>query len=157
MFLACLLETLIKIKSMKNIFEKKIFIVDDDPFCRNIYQQYLISLGYQDLKLFEKGNDCLEQLNQQPEVILLDHDMEGISGIEVLKKIKRIDPNIYVVFLSGQEAIINAVNALKYGAFDYIVKGGNEYECIKNVLDKIEAVKAEMKKRTLMNKFFSIV
>lgn len=118
----------------------KLFIVDDDALTANLYAQHLKNLGYNDVQLFDNGQDCLNALIEEPTIILLDHQMENLSGMEVLQKVKRFDPNIYVVFISGQEDIATAVDALKYGAFDYIIKGQNDLKAIEEVLIKIKNV-----------------
>jgi polysaccharide export outer membrane protein len=118
----------------------KLFIVDDDALTANLYAQHLKNLGYDDVQLFDNGQDCLNALIEEPTIILLDHQMENLSGMEVLQKVKRFDPNIYVVFISGQEDIATAVDALKYGAFDYIIKGQNDLNAIEKVLIKIKNV-----------------
>lgn len=123
----------------------KIFLVDDDAFCLNIFQQHLTNHGYTEVSLFSRGYDCLNELTQMPDVIFLDHGMDLISGLEVLKKIKRFNPDIYVVFLSGQEDIETAVNALKFGAFDYIIKGDKMLDGILRVIEKISEVKELLK------------
>jgi DNA-binding NtrC family response regulator len=125
----------------------KIFVVDDDPFSLQIYNQLLINLGYMDVKTFDNGTACLEALTEQPAIIFLDHSMEIMNGIEVLKKIKRFNPDIYVIFISGQEDVETAVKSLKYGAFDYIVKGNNDRDRIEKVLLKVANVKELLKKR----------
>ena len=135
----------------------KIFLVDDDSFCLNIYRQHLINIGYTDIALFAIGTDCINSLTQQPDVIFLDHGLEILNGIEVLKKIKRFNPDIYVVFISGQENIETAVTSLKYGAFDYIVKDGKELEKITDVLVKIQKVQQllESSRPSLIKRFLS--
>jgi DNA-binding NtrC family response regulator len=62
--------------------------------------------------------------------------MDNLNGIEVLKKIKRFNPNTIIVFISGQEDIDIAVNALKYGAFDYIMKSQLNEEKMRQVMTK---------------------
>jgi DNA-binding NtrC family response regulator len=119
----------------------KIFIVDDEVFYLNIFKQHITNLGYQDITIFENGIDCLAALNQQPLVVFLDYKMDIISGYQVLTKIKRIDPNIFVVMISSQEEITPAIETLKHGAFDYIQKGVNEEEKIKDVLDRVLRVR----------------
>lgn len=131
---------------MQNIQTMKLFLVDDDTFSLHLYYQNILNLGYTDVKLFENGMECLNNLNLKPEVVFLDHNMDNLSGFEVLKKIKRVDPNIFVVMVSAQENMKTAVDALKYGAFDYIIKGDNELLKIENVLSRIELIKEEMKK-----------
>lgn len=100
----------------------KIFLVDDEPYCLDLYGRYLQNLGYGNVQYFSKSADCLDQLILQPDLIFLDYNMDNLNGIDVLKKIKRFDPNISIVFLSGQREISIALNALKYGALDYIRK-----------------------------------
>lgn len=100
----------------------RIFLVDDEPYCLDLFGQYLRNLGYANVEYFNKSADCLDQLILQPDLIFLDYNMDNLNGIDVLKKIKRFDPNISIVFLSGQKEISIAVNALKYGALDYIRK-----------------------------------
>lgn len=129
---------------MENQF--KFFIVDDDIFCANVYQQYLKNMNYSDITYYSNGNDCLINLNQNPDIIFLDHNMEDITGFEVLKKIKRYNPNIYVVMVSGQENIKTAVDALKYGAFDYVIKDNNVCDKMTQVIDKIIKVKEQLRK-----------
>lgn len=135
----------------------KIFVVDDDPFSLHMYEQMLINLGYSAVKTFESGTACLNALTEQPAIIFLDHSMELMNGIEVLKKIKRFNPDIYVVFLSGQEDVETAVTSLKFGAFDYIVKGDNDRDRIEKVLTKIQTVKEMLKtnKRGFLKMLFS--
>ncbi len=123
-----------------------IFLVDDDLFSLNIYRQGLENLGYQKVSLFLNGTICLNNLNQKPNIIFLDHNMDDLTGFEVLKKIKRVDPNVFVVIVSAQENMKIAVDALKYGAFDYIIKGDNEIEKMQNVIERIESIKQEVKK-----------
>lgn len=131
---------------MQNTQTMKLFLVDDDTFSLHLYQQNIRNLGYNDVMAFENGMECLNNLNRKPEVVFLDHNMDNLSGFEVLKKIKRVDPNIFVVMVSAQENMKTAVDALKYGAFDYIIKGDNELLKIENVLSRIELIKEEMKK-----------
>ncbi|MGL3000126.1 response regulator [Flavobacterium sp. RSSB_23] len=137
----------------------KFFIVDDDIFCANVYEQYLLNQNFTDITHFSNGNDCLDNLHQNPDIVFLDYDMGDLSGFEVLKKIKYHNPNIYVVMVSGQESIAIAVDALKHGAFDYVVKDNAVCEKLTNIIDKIHHVKIELNKsnpkmvRRLLNIF----
>jgi DNA-binding NtrC family response regulator len=123
----------------------KFFIVDDDIFCANVYEQFLKNIGHYDITYYSNGNDCIDNLDKKPDIIFLDHNMDGMKGFDVLKKIKRYNPNIYVVMISGQENIETAVDALKYGAFDYLIKDSNVSTKITNIIHKIVTIKAVMK------------
>src|ERR1700744_1694854 len=114
-----------------------VFLADDEPYCLHLYGQYLNNLGISEIHCFDKSGDCLNLLSIQPDLIFLDYNMDNLNGIDILKKIKRFDPNIPVVFISGQEDIKVAVNALKYGAFDYLTKVSLDESKIKGCLDKV--------------------
>jgi DNA-binding NtrC family response regulator len=119
----------------------KIFLVDDEPYCLDLYGQYLRNLGYINVQYFNKSADCLDQLTLQPDLIFLDYNMDNLNGIDVLKKIKRFDPNILIVFLSGQKEISIAVNALKYGALDYVGKEDVDEDRMAECMNKVVRVK----------------
>jgi polysaccharide export outer membrane protein len=119
----------------------KIFLVDDDAFYLNLLKQHLSNLGCEQISVFENGTDCLNQLQDNPDVVFLDYSMDALTGIEVLNKIKRNNPNIFVVMISAQDNIQPAVNSLKQGAFDYIEKGDDDQSKIKDVLQRIIEVK----------------
>jgi len=112
----------------------KFFIVDDDPFCRMRYNQHLQNLGFKDNILFDNGLDCINKLNLQPDIIFLDYDMQGYNGLEVVQKINRLNPDIYVLLISGQRDMQVAVDALRSGAFDYVIKGEDDLDKITTAL-----------------------
>ncbi|TVQ67115.1 MAG: response regulator [Balneolaceae bacterium] len=136
-----------------------LFLVDDDPFYLSLLHKKLTNSGYQQISTFTNGVDCLNALDQKPDIIFLDHNMDTFSGYEVLKKIKRQNPDIFVVMVSGQEDIKTAVDSLKHGAFDYILKSGNDSEKINAVIEKIAQVK-ELQSRNkpgILKSIFSLV
>jgi polysaccharide export outer membrane protein len=137
---------------------KKIFLVDDNLFTTEIYAQHLIRKGFQDIERYEDGYACLAQIESRPDIVFLDHQMPGLTGLEVLKKIRRFDPSIFVVFLSGQEDLGTAVESLKYGAFDYIIKDQAALERMDDVLERIERTEAYLltQKRPWLSKFLGL-
>jgi DNA-binding NtrC family response regulator len=70
------------------------------------------------------GEEALAQLEIKPdiEVILLDVKMPGMDGIEVLREIKKKHPLVEVIMLSGQATVESAIEGMKLGAFDYLLK-----------------------------------
>ena len=115
----------------------KFFIVDDDAFCRMRYNQHLMNLGFNDNILFDNGLDCINKLNLQPDIIFLDYNMHPYNGLEMIEKINRLNPDIYLLLISGQRDMQVAINALKSGAFDYVIKGENDLDKISSVLQKM--------------------
>ncbi len=144
---------------MTTQYSFNIFLVDDDPFYIELLKQRLLTKGFERISTFLNGVDCLNSLSSKPDVIFLDHNMDTFSGYEVLKKIKRYDPNIFVVMVSAQEDIKTAVDSLKHGAFDYILKSEDDEQKISDVLSKIEQIKElqARKKPGLLKSIFSIV
>ncbi|RZK34271.1 MAG: response regulator [Hymenobacter sp.] len=118
----------------------KIFLVDDDPFCRQLMEHAIRGLDFQNIHTFDNGASCLDALIEEPDVIFLDQMMGSVSGTDALKAIKRFNPDIYVVLVSGQQQVQVAVDSLKYGAFDYVVKDEQLVERLGTVLTKIEQV-----------------
>ncbi len=114
-----------------------IFVIDDDPVCQELYRQYLLNMGFTRITLFDSGQQCINELTRQPDIILLDHQMAEINGLETLKKIKRFNPDIYLIYISAQKDMKVAIDALKYGAFDYIIKGNMEEELLGAIIQKI--------------------
>lgn len=131
---------------MKSNSEFSIFLVDDDPFFLALCEEYLRNCGYSKITKFGSGAEFLKCLEQMPDLIFLDYCMGSLNGIDTLKKIKRFNPNSLVVFISGQEDIGVAVNALKYGAFDYLVKNDVNEEKLKAVMEKASAINALLDK-----------
>ena len=126
---------------MKPVSDFSVFLVDDDPFFLSVCEQYLHNTGFTNVRQFQSGTEFLKNMQLQPDLIFLDYNMDSLNGIETLKKIKRFNPDSLVVFISGQENIDIAVNALKYGAFDYLVKKNINEEKIKSLLEKGIALK----------------
>lgn len=107
---------------MKNQHPLKIFILEDDVWYGSMLQHYLAMNPDYEVKRFHNCKDFFNQLHERPEVVTLDYSMPDMDGSEVLKKIRETDPGIQVIVISGQEDIKTAINLLKNGAFDYIVK-----------------------------------
>ena len=118
-----------------------VFLVDDDPFCRQLYEYNLKKLGIKDLYVFENGEDCLNSLVLEPDLILLDHYMKPLSGLDVLLEIKNYNPDIFVVMISGQEEILLPLVAMESGAFDYIVKNDITEKRLYEIIEKIQSIR----------------
>jgi DNA-binding NtrC family response regulator len=121
---------------------KTIFIVDDDATQAMMLQDFLSKYSTMTIHVFGSGEECLKNLSLKPQIIFLDYnfDMAGkdaMDGIDILKEIKRHDPEIEVVMFSGQDKIDVAVNTIKYGAFDYIVKNESAFHRSENVIFNI--------------------
>lgn len=140
-----------------NLQQKKIFIVDDDKLASELYKWNLNQKGYNNTSVFNDGITALKYLVEDPAIVFLDYQMDTLNGFELLTKIKRFNPNILVVMISGQDDMKVAINSLKYGAFDYIIKDENELSKIDEVMDRINFYFTEIEndKPSLVKKVIS--
>lgn len=100
----------------------KIFVVDDDDWYGRLLEHSLKLNPDHEVHRFKTGKDCLQQLHLNPNVITLDYRLPDMEGSEVLKGIKSYNDSIEVIMISEQDKIDTAVDLLKSGAYDYIVK-----------------------------------
>lgn len=111
------------------INDKKIllFLVDDDALFLKLLEIEFAENTQSIIKTFPTGELCLENLSQNPDIVILDYhlnsiDKNAINGLETLDRIKAANQTIPVVILSSQDKIEVAVNCMKHQAYDYIVK-----------------------------------
>ncbi|MBW7897736.1 Transcriptional regulatory protein ZraR [Candidatus Brocadiaceae bacterium B188] len=98
-----------------------IFTDDEDTF-RNIMTKELSRMGYNVVSC-SSGAETIKNIAECDfDIVMLDINMPVMDGIEILKKVKELDPTTEVVILTGQGTIENAVQAIKLGAYDYITK-----------------------------------
>lgn len=106
----------------------KIFIVEDDPWYGQILQHHLSLNPDYELELYTTGKELLNNLFKKPDLICMDFGLPDISGDKLLKEIKSRNKNISVIVISAQEEISVAVELLKSGAKDYIIKNDHAKE-----------------------------
>ena len=128
----------------------KIYLLSDEPFYLHIFQQHLINLGYTDITAFNEANKCFDKLNPPPDIIFYNHGADFTIGLEVLKRIKRHNPDIYMIFTCGHDDVETVIQSLKHGAFDYFVKGEDDAKNIELVLNKIHRVRELLKKNNIV-------
>lgn len=99
-----------------------IFIVEDDPWYSEILAYHLgLNPDYK-ISRFEKGKDCIANLHLRPDLITIDFSLPDMQGDELFKKIREVNPYVPVVVISSQEDVVVAVNLLKMGVNDYLIK-----------------------------------
>lgn len=103
----------------------KILVVDDEHLIRWSLEQNLKKQGY-DVVTAGNGEDALRiAREEQPDLVLLDIQLPGISGIEVLEKLKELEEEILVIMVTAHGGLDIAVNAMRLGAYDYVSKPFN--------------------------------
>ena len=116
----------------------RILVVDDEESVRTILQRILSEVGY-DVVTAANGQEALDKMSQSKiEAVLLDIRMPGMSGIEVLQQLATNWPETCVVMASAVAEAETAVEAMKRGAYDYIIKPLNRDDVILKVQKAIE-------------------
>jgi response regulator RpfG family c-di-GMP phosphodiesterase len=101
---------------------KKILVVDDEPAICGLVEAYLKKKGY-DVAVANNGSDALSIVkNGSIDLVISDIKMPGMSGIELLQKIREYSGTLPVLLATGLPTMETAIGALKAGAFDYIAK-----------------------------------
>ncbi len=117
--------------------EFKIFIVEDDPWYGEILSYHLSLNPDFIVSKFETGNACLAALGSKPDLITVDFSLPDMTGEELFKKIKLEHPGVPVIVISSQEEVSVAVNLLKLGVNDYLVKDEATKELLWNSIVRI--------------------
>ena len=101
---------------------KGILVIEDELTLAKNIKRYL-ERGDYDVHLAESGEEGLEQLEaHQPDIVLLDYQLPGINGLDVLRKIRKRDSQLKVILMTAHGSIEVAVDAMKTGAYDYLNK-----------------------------------
>lgn len=100
----------------------KVLLVDDETIVRDSLSEWLNDAGYEVIPA-EDGYKAIEIIkNRRADVLVVDLKMPGLDGIEVLKEVKNIAPNVEVIIITAYGNVDNAVEAMKSGAADYLMK-----------------------------------
>ena len=107
---------------MTKIRKTKVLVVDNEVEFASTLAERLRLRRIEAESVFS-GEDALPAIVRfQPDVIILDLDMPDISGLEVLSRVKDLDPTIEVILLTGYGSFDAGITSMELGAFDYIVK-----------------------------------
>lgn len=99
----------------------RLLIVDDEVEVRSVLRD-LLSAAYECAEA-PSAEDALQQLRQSDfQLVISDITMTGMSGLEMIPHVKAVSPDTVVVMISGMQTIESAINALRLGAFDYLMK-----------------------------------
>jgi two-component system response regulator AtoC len=114
---------------------EKVLIVDDETIMRNFLAEALKRKGIE-VTPVENGEKAIKALQEQSfDLVITDLKMPGISGMDVLRKIKELSPKTLVIVISAFGSIENAVEAMQLGAFNYLIKPFS-LECLLTSIEK---------------------
>jgi len=115
----------------------KIFIVEDDQLVSSVIKQALSRNEKYDLSMFEKAEDCLNNLHQRPDIVVIDYNLPGMDGLTLMEKIKAYNQQTMIIICSGQESVEVVVNCYRNGASDYILKDTNMVLNLENTIKNL--------------------
>jgi DNA-binding NtrC family response regulator len=123
-----------------------ILLVDDEKDFVEMLSMRLEDAGEKVTPAYD-GNMCLEKLKGTPiDVVILDIKMPGMDGIQALREIKSRYPLVEVILLTGHGTTETAIEGMKLGAFDYLLKPA-DFEELKSILDRAKQRKVEQDER----------
>jgi DNA-binding NtrC family response regulator len=142
---------------MKNDEAFRILVVDDNKELREILEEFLKGDGHC-VEGSPNGRDALERHQESPfDLIITDLNMPEISGMELIKTIRKENQDTEFVIITGYASMDSAVEAVKIGAFDYIVKPFRMEELhvvVKNARDKVTLKKLNAKLVRTLQSFY---
>ncbi len=129
---------------MSNLFADsvtpiRIFIVEDDPVFLKLLERTLVQNKQYQLYNYGKGKDMLNDLDKEPDILIVDYNLPDINGLELLKKVKQKHPHLMSIVISGQSDVEVVVQVFKEGANDYVVKNENCLPVIQNTIKNLSA------------------
>ncbi len=130
-----------------------ILIVDDEIGPRESLRM-ILKPNY-NVFTVESGNAAIQMIQQVAmDVVTLDLKMPGLSGIDTLKEIRMIDPDVMIVIITGYGTLKSAIEAIRYGVFDYIPKPFNVPEIISIVDKSAQRRKLNLRIKEEVSKYF---
>jgi DNA-binding NtrC family response regulator len=108
--------------------EREILHVDDDPQLTRLIAKRLEPYGYQVVSLNDPAEAINELIHKNRRVVLLDIDMPGINGLEVLQEIKNYDAGIQVIMLTGLVTVSSVLESIRMGAEAIFFKPLEDFE-----------------------------
>lgn len=141
-----------------------VLIIDDEEAMRDSCSQILLKSGFR-AETAEDGATGLEKIKElRPDLILVDLKMPGISGFDVLERLKAIDPKVIPIVITGYATVDSAVEAMKKGAYDFLPKPFSPEELriiIRRAHERrrlvLEAEALRLEKKLLEENFITLV
>ena len=118
---------------------KRIFIVDDDEMLTETLSDYLTRKVAHKISIFHTGEDCMQHISENPDVIILDFylntvNKDAANGLEVLEAFRKHLPNTRFIMLSSQESFATAARTIQKGAEQYVIKDDDAFRKIADLI-----------------------
>jgi DNA-binding response OmpR family regulator len=128
-----------------------ILVVDDEGAIRYSVSKTLQRIGY-NVQEASSGEEALDMMNKQEyDVVLTDIRMPGLTGVELLKRIKEAAPDSIVILMTGYASLGTAVESLRLGAHDYLIKPSSSQDIRQSVAKGVERAHNLKRRRALLD------
>ena len=100
----------------------RLLVVDDEATVTDLLQEFLVSLGYE-VEVASSGDAAVARIPVfRPDVVLSDLNMAGLTGLDVMRFSRQTDEETVVILITGETTTAVAIDAMRQGAYDYIIK-----------------------------------
>jgi DNA-binding response OmpR family regulator len=131
--------------------ENSVLVVDDEEATRRSLGEILRLEGCT-VQTAASGEQALDWLRRDTfAVLLLDLKMPGIDGLDVLRVAARLAPDTHIILLTAHGSLESAIEALRYGAHDYLLKPSSPAQIVQSVKDALQKLEETRRKRTLLD------
>jgi len=120
-----------------------VFIVDDEPMHAQMMLDHL-QAAYRnfEVRMYATGEECVNHMDENPSIVILDYHLDAVdktarNGIQILEFIKKEYPGTDVIMISGQDKIDTAVDCMRAGAYDYVVKNETSFVRTESALERL--------------------
>jgi len=125
----------------------RIFLVDSDPVFLKSLETEFQQLENSEVEVFSTGELCLENIDKNPDVIILDYQVNKdtvgrLSGIEALDKIKTSKPQIPVIIVSSDDTMDIAAESMRHKAHDYVAKNNTTFFRLQSIITGISKMRS---------------
>ncbi len=115
--------------------QPRIFIVEDNLLYQQLIAKELETIS-DDIHFYTRGENCIENLDKNPSIIILDYNLEGeMNGLDTLQEIRKFDLSIYVILFSNQKDLNTSENKRQYGSFNFVEKKDQSFRLLKQMVN----------------------
>ena len=136
----------------------KLFIIEDDKiFAKRLHYELSLNQDFE-IHVFHDGQSALDHLHLDPDMVTLDYHLPDYNGDEILSKILSFKADLPVLIVSSQQDVLTALDLLKSGAYDYIVKTNDIVKRLRKIINNVQGTvllqrKVELLEQELSNKY----
>jgi two-component system response regulator AtoC len=114
--------------------QPRIFIIEDDALVASLIRQTLSKEEKYEITHFSTGEECLKEMHQQPDIVIVDYNLPGMDGLTLMRNIRSYHPGVMMIVCSGQENVEIVVECYKNGAQEYVLKNEKMIVSIDNAV-----------------------